>query len=83
MLGFFVAKTQDVIGLAKEIEEKGKGPCVQNSSVVDVQIGRVSILTLSGDSSTLAATVGGEIHLFSVPSLLEKVTFCLFFRLNL
>nr|XP_019710428.1 nuclear pore complex protein NUP214 isoform X2 [Elaeis guineensis] len=70
--GFFVAKTQDVIGLAKEIEEKGKGPCVQNSSVVDVQIGRVSILTLSGDSSTLAATVGGEIHLFSVPSLLEK-----------
>ncbi|XP_026661439.2 nuclear pore complex protein NUP214 isoform X2 [Phoenix dactylifera] len=70
--GFLVAKTQDVIGLAKEIKEKGKGPCVQNSSVVDVRIGRVSILALSGDSSTLAATVGGEIHLFSVPSLLEK-----------
>ncbi|KAG1371445.1 putative nuclear pore complex protein NUP214 [Cocos nucifera] len=70
--GFLVAKTQDVIGLAKEIEEKGKGPCVQKSSVVDVQIGRVSILALSGDSSTLAATVGGEIHLFSVSSLLEK-----------
>lgn len=71
--GFFVANTKDVIGLAKDIKDQGKGPCVQKSCIVDVQIGRVSILALSGDSSMLAATVGGYIHLFHVQSLLNKV----------
>ncbi|XP_020085929.1 nuclear pore complex protein NUP214 isoform X4 [Ananas comosus] len=70
--GFLVARTRDVIEKAKAIKEKGKGPCVQDSAVVDVRIGRVSILSLSSDSSTLAATIGGEIHFFSVPSLLSK-----------
>lgn len=74
-LGFLVARTRDVIEKAKAIKEKGKGPCVQDSAVVDVRIGRVSILSLSSDSSTLAATIGGEIHFFSVPSLLSKVVF--------
>lgn len=76
-LGFLVANTKDVIGLAKG--GGGKGTCVQRSSVVDAQIGRVSILALSGDNSILAATVGGEIHLFYVQSLLDKVLpFCQF-----
>ncbi|XP_072960427.1 nuclear pore complex protein NUP214 isoform X2 [Typha angustifolia] len=70
--GFLVARTKDVIGVAKEIKEKGKGPCIKESSVVDVRIGRVSVLALSSDSSTLAAAVGGDIHLFSVRALLNK-----------
>ncbi|KAH0469100.1 hypothetical protein IEQ34_002332 [Dendrobium chrysotoxum] len=69
--GFLIANTKDVIELAKGV--KGKGTCVQRSSVLDVQIGRVSILALSGDNSMLAAAVGGEIHLFFVQSLLDKV----------
>ncbi|KAJ8618612.1 hypothetical protein MRB53_014798 [Persea americana] len=71
--GFYVAKTKDVIELAKKIKEKGKGSgSIQELSIVDVTIGRVSILALSTDSSTLAACVGGEIHLFSVVSLIQK-----------
>ncbi|CAL9100044.1 unnamed protein product [Musa acuminata var. zebrina] len=69
--GFLVAKTKDVIGLGKEIKEKGKAPCIQNTSVVDVKIGRVSLLALSNDSTVLAAAVGGEIHFFYVPSLIN------------
>ncbi|XP_020698976.1 nuclear pore complex protein NUP214 isoform X3 [Dendrobium catenatum] len=69
--GFLIANTKDVIELAKGV--KGKGTCVQRSSVLDVQIGRVSILALSGDNSMIAAAVGGEIHLFFVLSLLDKV----------
>lgn len=73
-LGFYVAKTKDVIELAKKIKEKGKGSgSIQELSIVDITIGRVSILALSTDSSTLAACVGGEIHLFSVVSLIKKV----------
>lgn len=69
--GFLVAKTKDVIGLGKQIKEKGKAPCIQNTSVVDVKIGRVSLLALSNDSTVLAAAVGGEIHFFYVPSLIN------------
>ncbi|XP_020597673.1 nuclear pore complex protein NUP214 [Phalaenopsis equestris] len=69
--GFLVANTKDVIGLAKSAN--GKDVCVQKSSIVDVQIGSVSILALSWDNSMLAAAVGGEIHLFYVQSLLAKV----------
>ncbi|XP_074561891.1 nuclear pore complex protein NUP214 isoform X2 [Curcuma longa] len=70
--GFLVAKTKDVIGLGKLIKEKGKGPCIENSSIVDVKIGKVSILALSNDSSVLAAVVGGEIQFFYVPSLVNN-----------
>lgn len=75
-LGFFVAKTDDVIESAKEIKEKGKGPSVEGASIMDVKLGRVSILSLSEDEETLAATVGGEIFFFSTLSLLKKVTIC-------
>ncbi|KNA07375.1 hypothetical protein SOVF_172500 [Spinacia oleracea] len=70
--GFCVAKTTDVIAAAKEIKEKGSGPSVQELSVVDVPIGRVSILALSIDCSFISAVVGGEIQCFSVDSLLKK-----------
>ncbi|MCL7022947.1 hypothetical protein MKW94_015008 [Papaver nudicaule] len=70
--GFYVAKTKDVIGSAKEIKEKGSGLCIQELCIVDVPIGKVHILALSMDSSYLAATVGGEIHLYAVESLLTK-----------
>lgn len=68
-----MARTKDVMELAKEIKVKGKGPYIEDASVVDVRIGRVSVLALSNDSSVLAASVVGEIHFFHVPSLLNKV----------
>ncbi|KAL5994998.1 hypothetical protein ACLOJK_025056 [Asimina triloba] len=71
--GFCIARTKDVIELAKEVKEKGKNShSIQESSILDILIGRVSILALSMDSSMLAACVGGEIHVFSVTSLLNK-----------
>ncbi|XP_042380619.1 nuclear pore complex protein NUP214-like isoform X1 [Zingiber officinale] len=70
--GFLVAKTKDVIGLGKLIKENGKGPCIENSSIVDVKIGKVSLLALSNDSSVLAAVVGSEIQFFYVPSLVNN-----------
>lgn len=70
--GFCVARTEAVIELAKEIKEKGSGSSIQELSVVDVPIANVRILALSTDSSTLAASVGGDIHFFSVDSLLNK-----------
>lgn len=68
-----MARTEAVIELAKEIKEKGSGSSIQELSVVDVPIANVRILALSTDSSTLAASVGGDIHFFSVDSLLNKV----------
>ncbi|ONK62815.1 uncharacterized protein A4U43_C07F8420 [Asparagus officinalis] len=71
-IGFFVARTDDVVGAAKEIKEKGKGPSVEDVALLDVKAGGISILAVSGDESTLAAAVGGKILFFSVPSLLNK-----------
>ncbi|KAI3862828.1 hypothetical protein MKW98_008668 [Papaver atlanticum] len=70
--GFYVAKTKEVIDSAKEIKEKGSGSCIQELCIVNVPIGKVHILALSMDSSYLAASVGGEIHLYAVQSLLNK-----------
>lgn len=70
--GFFVARTKEVIQLAKEIKEKNSGLSMIESCIVDVPIGKVYILALSADSSSIAATVGGDIHFFSVSSLLDK-----------
>ncbi|KAA8550937.1 hypothetical protein F0562_002621 [Nyssa sinensis] len=70
--GFCVTRTKDVLESAKEIEDKGSGLSLQELSVVDVPIGKVHILALSADSSTLAASIGGEIHFFSVNSLVSK-----------
>ncbi|KAL6966206.1 hypothetical protein U1Q18_031984 [Sarracenia purpurea var. burkii] len=73
--GFCVARTKDVIESAKEIKEKGSGSSIKKLSVVEVPIGKVYILALSADSSTLAACIDGNIHFFSVTSLLNKVGF--------
>lgn len=58
---------------AEEIKEKGAGPSIQELSIVDVAIGKVSILALSGDDSLLAACVANKIHFFPVSALLFKV----------
>ncbi|XP_074310899.1 nuclear pore complex protein NUP214 [Silene latifolia] len=70
--GFCVAKTKDVYDATKEIKVNGSGSTVKELSIVDVDIGRVSILCLSDDSSCVSAVVGNEIHFFAVDSLLNK-----------
>ncbi|GJZ16630.1 hypothetical protein Tco_0552753 [Tanacetum coccineum] len=70
-LGFCVARTKDVISSALKLKG-GEGSCIQDLSIVDVYLGKVSILTLSADSSTLAASVGSNISFFSVAGLLNK-----------
>ncbi|KAK4758135.1 hypothetical protein SAY87_019436 [Trapa incisa] len=69
---FCVARTADVMEAAREIKDKGNGLSVMELSIVDVPIGKVRILSLSPDSSTLAASVGRDVHFFSVDSLLNK-----------
>lgn len=68
-----MVRTKDVIASAEEIKNGGTGSSVQDLSIVDISIGKVHILTLSTDDSILAAIVAGDIHLFSVQSLLDKV----------
>ncbi|XP_059281673.1 nuclear pore complex protein NUP214 isoform X2 [Lycium ferocissimum] len=70
--GFCVARTKEVMASAEEIKEKGSGPSIQEVSIVDVAIGKVSVLALSGDDSLLAACVGNKIHFFPVSTLLYK-----------
>ncbi|KAF9597285.1 hypothetical protein IFM89_016426 [Coptis chinensis] len=66
--GFYVVRTKDVIQGAKE----RKGCCIEEMSVVNVQIGRVNIVAVSRDCSTLAACVGAKIYFFEIESLLNK-----------
>jgi nuclear pore complex protein Nup214 len=73
LLGFLVVRTKAAIDVAKEFKEKGKGPCLKELSLVDVPIGRVSLLEISSNSSMLAVVIGADIHFFSVSSLLKKV----------
>ncbi|KAL0436775.1 UNVERIFIED_CONTAM: Nuclear pore complex protein [Sesamum radiatum] len=70
--GFCVARTKDVMASAEEIKEKQTGPSVQELSLVDVSIGKVSILALSADDSLLAVTIGNHVHFFAVSALLHK-----------
>ncbi|XP_054821316.1 nuclear pore complex protein NUP214 isoform X3 [Prosopis cineraria] len=70
--GFFVARTKDVMDSAKEFKEKGSGSPIQQLSLADVSIGKVHILALSTDNSTVAASVSGDIQFFSVDNLLSK-----------
>ncbi|KAG2675323.1 hypothetical protein I3760_13G178000 [Carya illinoinensis] len=70
--GFCVARTKDVIASAKDIKEKGSGSSIQELSVVDVPIGKVHILAISTDNSTLAAAIASHVHFFSLNSLLKK-----------
>ena len=74
-LGFFVARTKDVIDSAKEFKEKGSGSLLQQLSLVDVAIGRVHTLALSADNSMVAASVSSDIQFFSVEKFLNKVSF--------
>ena len=69
-----MARTKDVIDLAKDIKETGTCSSIEDLSVVDVPIGKVHILALSTiDDSTLAVSVAADIHFFNVNSLLNKV----------
>ncbi|XVF78578.1 hypothetical protein PTKIN_Ptkin14bG0145700 [Pterospermum kingtungense] len=70
--GFLVARTTDVIDLAKKIKQNDSSSTIEDLSVVDVPIGKVHILALSSDESTLAVSVAADIHFFSVKSLLDK-----------
>ncbi|KAJ1391374.1 putative nuclear pore complex protein [Sesbania bispinosa] len=70
--GFYVARTKDLIDSAKEFKDKGSGSSVQELSLIDVPVGRVRILALSTDNSTLAASVAGDITFYSVHSFLSK-----------
>ncbi|XP_071719698.1 nuclear pore complex protein NUP214 [Rutidosis leptorrhynchoides] len=67
--GFCVAKTNDVV---EELNKGGNGSCIQELSVVDVSIGKVSVLALSADSFMLAASVGSKLYFFSLNGLLNK-----------
>ena len=67
--GFCVARTKDAIDSAKSSPSSS----IQELSIVDVPIGKVHILALSTDNSTLAASVASNIHFFSVSSLLNRV----------
>lgn len=58
---------------AEAIRDKKPAPSVQELSLVDVPIGKVSILALSADGSLLAATVASHVHFFAVSALLHKV----------
>ncbi|KAF9598178.1 hypothetical protein IFM89_025795 [Coptis chinensis] len=66
--GFYVARTKDGIKGAKE----KKGCCIEEMNVVDVQIGRVHIVVVPRDCSTLAACVGAKIYFFEIELLLNK-----------
>ncbi|KAH1107893.1 hypothetical protein J1N35_011661 [Gossypium stocksii] len=71
--GFLVARTKDVIDLAKDIREKASSSSIEDLSLVEVPIGKVHILALSTiDDTILAVSVAADIHFFSVSSLLKK-----------
>ncbi|KAH6765370.1 hypothetical protein C2S52_000196 [Perilla frutescens var. hirtella] len=70
--GFYVVRTKDVMASAEAIKDKKTAPSVEELSLVDVPIGKVSILALSADHSLLAATVSTHLHFFAVSALLHK-----------
>nr|XP_043609467.1 nuclear pore complex protein NUP214 isoform X2 [Erigeron canadensis] len=67
--GFCVARIKDVM---EELKKGGTTSCIQALSVVDVSLGKVSLLALSADSSMLAACVGLNLYFFTVGGLLNK-----------
>lgn len=72
-LGFCVTRTKDVMESAVEVKDKGRGPSVGELSLIDVRVGKVSMLALSVDDATLAAVVDSHVHFFAVSALLHKV----------
>lgn len=67
--GFCIARTKDVIASAKASSSSSS---IQELSIVDVPIGKVHILAISTDNSTLAASIASHIHFFPLSSLLNK-----------
>lgn len=63
-------KTKDLIDSGNR-----SGSSVEELCLVDVAIGRVRILAISSDNSTLAACVAGDIRFYDVKSFLNKVRF--------
>ncbi|XP_021278023.1 nuclear pore complex protein NUP214 [Herrania umbratica] len=73
--GFLVARTKDVINLAKDIKENGSSSSIEDLSLVEVPIGKLRILALSPtDDSTLAVSVAADVHFFNVNTLLNRET---------
>ncbi|KAL9251907.1 Nuclear pore complex protein NUP214-like protein [Drosera capensis] len=72
--GFCVARTRDVVELAKEMKEKGGGGvgCVVERCVVDVRVGRVGVLEVSRGEEMVAVAVEGEVHFFEVEALMNE-----------
>ncbi|WCJ36774.1 Nuclear pore complex protein [Euphorbia peplus] len=70
--GFFVARTKDVMDAAKEIAAKSTAISIEDLSIASVFVGKVHILSLSPDSSTIAACVAADVHFFDIDSLVKK-----------
>lgn len=70
--GFYVARTKEVMGLAEEIKDNGSSQSIDELSILNLSIGRVSILALSSGDSLLAASVANQLHFFSISALLHK-----------
>ncbi|KAL3529808.1 hypothetical protein ACH5RR_009130, partial [Cinchona calisaya] len=81
--GFFVARTKQVMDLAVDIKDKGSGlSSIDQLSILNLSIGKVSILALSSGDSLLVASVANQLHFFSISALLHKekkpsFSFCL------
>lgn len=70
--GFYVARTKEVMGLAEDIKDNGSSQSIDELSILNLSIGRVSILALSSGDSLLAASVTNQLHFFSIGALLHK-----------
>ncbi|KAI5667149.1 hypothetical protein M9H77_17002 [Catharanthus roseus] len=57
---------------ARKIEDEGSVPSLQDICMVDIPIGKVSVLALSTGDSWLAASVENQLHFFSISALLRK-----------
>lgn len=69
--GFYVVRTEEAMKAAEKIKE-GIGPTIEEICMLNIPLGKVSILTLSSGDSTLAASVENELHFFSIGALLHK-----------
>lgn len=72
--GFYAARTEDVMESAKKIKDDGNGLSIQELSIANISIGKVSILALSAGDSVLAASVGNQVHFFLMSALHYKET---------
>ncbi|XP_020517594.1 nuclear pore complex protein NUP214 isoform X3 [Amborella trichopoda] len=70
--GFCVVKTKEIIKLAEDLKEERSVSSVKELSIMVVPLAGVYLFALSTDSQTLAASVAGQVYLYSVTSLLNK-----------